>query len=182
MAKNINEVVKESSKEVIFDFSQVESQPEAFTEWLDCGDKGVPFEFFDGEIITLPKFEQIKIWGRREKIGKKTYPVLYTAIMSNRQGATEMPLSILRRLPALREELQQLMENNAFGAPLLSKMSDIKRLAKLSKLAGTNPILVTEVVLHRNGFDDNGKVVKDDPSKPESERTLVVCHRFNPAS
>lgn len=181
MAKNIAEVVKEASKEVEFDFKKVGENPAEYTEWLEAGEKGIPFEFFDGEIIMLPPFDEIHIWGRHEKIGNKTYPILYTAIESDKQGAIEMPLSILRRMPALKEEVAILMEKNVLGAPLLTKMSDIKRLAKLSQMAGTNPIVVTDCLLHRNGFD-NGKVIKDSASKPEAERTTVLCHKFNPAA
>lgn len=182
MAKNVEEVINEASKEVIFDFKQVGETPDQFTEWLECGEKGVPFEFFDGEIIMLPPFEKIRIWGRHEKIGKKTFPILYTAIESDRQGAVEMPLSILRRIPALKDEIAKLMNGNAFGAPLLSKMSDIKRLAKLSQLAGTNPIVVTDAPFHTNDFDDKGKVIRDSAEKPETERRPLMCHRFNPAA
>lgn len=181
MAKNVEEVINEASKEVIFDFKKVGEKPEEFSEWLECGEKGVPFEFFDQEVIMLPKFEDIKIWGRREKIGKKTYPILYTAIDSDRQGAVEMPLSILRRIPALKDEQSKLMENNLWGAPLLTKMSDIKRLAKLSQLAGTSPIRVTDAPFHTNDFDTNGKVIRDSADKKESERRPLMCHRFNPA-
>jgi|GEM_PF-4835900 hypothetical protein len=182
MAKNIEEVVKEASKDVIFDFKQVGEKPEEFSEWLECGEKGIPFEFFDGEIITLPPFDKIRIWGRREKIGKKTFPILYTAIESDRQGAIEMPLSILRRMPALKDEISKLMEGNVLGAPLLSKMSDIKRLAKLSQLAGEGMIRVTDAPFHTNDFDQNGKVIRDSAEKPESERRPLMCHRFNLAS
>lgn len=181
MAKNIEEVISEASKEVMFDFKQVGEKPEEFSEWLECGEKGIPFEFFDGEIVMLPPFEKIRMWGRREKIGKKTFPILYTAVDSDRQGAVEMPLSILRRMPALKDEIAKLMEGNAFGAPLLSKMSDIKRLAKLSQLAGTNPIRVTDAPFHTNDFDANGKVIRDSADKKESERRPLMCHRFNPA-
>ena len=182
MAKNIEEVISEASKEVLFDFKTVGENPDKFSEWLECGEKGIPFDFFDGEIIALPPFEQIKMWGRKEKIGKKVYPILYTAIESDRQGATEMPLSILRRMPALKDEVAKLMENNAWGAPLLTKMSDIKRLSKLSQLAGTNYIVVTDAPFHTNDFDSNGKVIRDSADKKESERRPLMCHRFNPAS
>ena len=72
MAKNIEEVVKEASKDVIFDFKQVGEKPEEFSEWLECGEKGIPFEFFDGEIITLPPFSVISTpcqyhWGNEIK-------------------------------------------------------------------------------------------------------------------
>lgn len=182
MAKNMEEVIKEASKDIEFNFQNVQDKPEAFAEWLECGEKGVPFEFFNEEIIMLPKFEDIKIWGRREKIGKKTYPILYTAIESARQGWVEMPLSILRRIPALKEEQDKLMKGNEWGAPLLTKMSDIKRLAKLSQLAGNNPIVVTDAPFHTNDFDTNGKVIRDSAEKPESERRPLMCHRFNPAA
>lgn len=179
MAKNYLEVEKEAGKEVSFTFADLEKTPDDFIEWLECGDKGVPFEFFDEETFTLPAFEKIKIWGRREKIGKKYYPVLYTAVNCSRQGYMEMPLSILRRLPALKEEIELLKKDNKLGVSLIGKQSDIKRLTKLAKAAGTNPIRVTAIVLHKNDFID-GKVIKDDPSKEEKDRVQITCYKYNP--
>lgn len=181
MAKSRKEVVDTASKEVIFDFSQVESNPDDFTEWLNAGDKGVPFEFFDDEVIELPPFKEIKIWGRHETVGKKQYALLYTAIKCSRQGWQEVPVSIFRRMPSLSEEIASLKEKNQFGAPLIVKMSDVKRLALLSKMAGTEKILVTSIDLHRNDFDSQtGKVIKDDASKDEKDRRSIHCYKFNP--
>ena len=181
MAKTRKEVVESASKEVMFDFATVEASPNDFAEWLAVGDKGIPFEFFDDEVIELPPFKDIKIWGRHKPIGKKKYAFLYTAVKCSRQGWQEVPISVFRRMPSLPEEIASLKENNQYGAPLLNEMNDIKRLTMLSKLAGTDKILVTGVDLHRNDFDPNtNKPIKDDPSKEEKDRKPLHCYKFNP--
>lgn len=178
--KSHGDVISNIRKEVEFSFKDLAENAQQFSDWSDTGDRGIPFEFFDNEIICLPKHDDIRVWGRTEIISKKPYKMLYTSIESDRQGFVEVPLSIFRRIPALKEEIELLKQDNVLGAPLLSKMPDIKRLELLSQLAGENPIVVREVLLHRNGWDsDNNKPIRDDASKPENERWHIVCHRFN---
>lgn len=178
--KSHKDVLKSVRKEVEFSFNDIAENPQQFSDWSDTGDRGIPFEFFDNEIIQLPKRENIRVWGRTEIISKKPYKMLYTSIKSDRQGYIEVPLSIFRRIPALKEEIELLKQDNVLGAPLLSKMPDIKRLETLSQLADDKPIRIREVVLHRNGWDsENNKPIRDDASKPENERWHIVCHRFN---
>lgn len=181
MAKTRKEVIESASKEVMFDFETIEANPNDFTEWLSVGDKGAPFEFLEDEVIELPPFKDIKLWGRHKSIGKKKYAFLYTAIKCSRQGWQEVPISIFRRMPSLQQEVALLKENNQYGAPLINEMNDVKRLAMLSKLAKTDKILVTGIDLHRNDFDPNtGKVIKDDPAKEEKDRKPLHCYKFNP--
>ena len=159
-------------------FKDLSEKSDQFADWANCGDKGLPFEFYDGEHFTLPKKDKIKIWGREEEINKKKYKRLYTAIKSDRQGFIEVPISIFRRMPALKEEQDNLKEGNKIGAPLLNCMSDVKRLELLVSLVGDGTVEVREVILHQNDFVD-GKLVRDSTDKEEKDRRKIVCHRFN---
>lgn len=175
---SFEDLYKNVESSVIMTFKDLSEKADQFADWSNCGDKGLPFEFFDGEHFTLPKKDKIKIWGREEEINKKKYKMLYTAIKSDRQGFIEVPISIFRRMPALKEEQDLLKTGNDIGAPLLNRMSDIKRLELLVSLVGDGTVEVREVILHQNDFVD-GKLVRDSADKDEKDRRKIVCHRFN---
>ena len=176
--KSFEELYKSVNSEVTMTFKDLSEKADQFTDWANCGDKGIPFEFFDMERFMLPKKDKIKIWGREEEINKKKYKMLYTGIKSDRQGFIEVPISIFRRIPALKDEQELLKTDNEVGAPLLNKMPDIKRIELLVSLVGESEVEVREIILHQNDFVD-GKVVRDSADKDEKDRRKIVCHKFN---
>jgi hypothetical protein len=181
MAKNaFQEFIDNIRFEVSFNFAELLANPEAYSDWSEVGDKGVPFSFFNGEIINLPKKNDVRIWGRTTRIGKKHFPMLYTAVHSNRRGWIEVPISIFRRVPSLKEEIEVLSQDNEIGISLIPQMPDIKRIEILSNIVGERKFTVTEVPLHKNGFDpDKNKPILDDPKAEEKDRVSLICYRFN---
>lgn len=180
MAKNVESVVENSRHEVIFTLEELKNNPELMEEWSDVGDKGIPFAWYNNEIFELPKPEEIRVWGRTVKINKKSYKMLFTVVISDHQGAVEVPISIFRRIPALPEEIEILKTENSIGAPLLNQMPDLKRFETLVSLVGNQMVQVTSVTLHRNGWDsDNNKPILDSADKEEKDRHQLVCYRYN---
>lgn len=181
MAKNaFQEFIDNTRFEISFNFADLLANPEAYSDWSEIGDKGVPFSFFNGEIINLPKRENVRIWGRTTKIGKKRFPMLYTAVNSNRRGWIEVPISIFRRVPSLKEEIEILSQDNEIGVSLIPQMPDVKRIDILSNIVDERKFTVTEIPLHKNGFDpDKNKPILDDPKAKEEDRVSLVCYRFN---
>lgn len=175
-----SDLYKTVNQSVIFTLDDVKQNPEQYADWLETGDKGAPFSFYHDEVFSLPSLKDLKIWGREEKIGKKRYPMLYTAICSDKQGFCEVPISVFRRLPWLASEIEVLKKGNAIGAPLLSRMPDLKRIELLIQLAGNNKIRVSEVKLHKAGWDDaNNKPIPDSEDMDEKDRLPIYCYRFN---
>lgn len=180
MARNASELTNNVRHEVMFTLNELMSNPELAAEWAEVGDKGAPFAWFEGEQFTLPAEEDIRIWGRTQKINKKPYKILYTCLLSDRQGAVEVPISIFRRIPALPQEIEILKKDNAIGAPLLSQMPDLKRFETLVLLAIGKTVIVNSVKLHKNGWDvDNNKPILDSEELEEKDRHPLVCYRYN---
>ena len=171
---------KTVNQSVIFTLDDVKQNPEQYADWLETGDKGAPFAFYQDETFCLPPIKEMKIWGREEKIGKKRYPMLFTAIRSDRQGFCEVPISIFRRVPYLASEVEVLKKGNAIGAPLIPRMPDLKRIELLVQLVGTKKIRVSEVKLHKAGWDEKAnKPIPDSEDKDEKDRFPLMCYRFN---
>lgn len=180
MAKNVQDVLENVRTEVIFSLNDLKENPEAAAEWSDVGDKGVPFAWFDGEKFSLPPVEEIKVWGRTQKINKKPYKMLFTVVISDHQGAVEVPVAIFRRMPSLPEEIAVLKQQNTIGAPLLNQMPDLKRFEVLVNLVGTQAILVTSVALHKAGWDaEHNKPIPDNSALEEKDRHPLTCYRYN---
>lgn len=180
MAKNVQEVIDNARAEVVFTLQELKDNPELAAEWADTGDKGIPFSWYTNEKFSLPNPEDLKIWGRTQKINKKSYKMLYTALVSDKQGIVEVPISIFRRIPALPEEIEILKTDNEVGAPLLVQMPDLKRFEMLVAIVGASNVQVTPVRLHKNGWDStNNKPILDDPEKEEKDRYTLVCYRYN---
>jgi hypothetical protein len=180
MAKSINEVINNVRHDVIFTLNELKENPELAAEWSEVGDKGIPFAWYNNELFELPKPEEIRVWGREVKINKKSYKMLFTCLISDHQGAVEVPISIFRRIPALPEEIAVLKEGNEIGMPLLNQMPDLKRFELLVSLVGNQTVQVTSVTLHRNGWDaDNNKPILDSADKEEKDRHQLVCYRYN---
>lgn len=171
---------KTVNQSVIFTLDDVKQNPEQYADWLETGDKGAPFAFSNNDTFTLPPIQEMKIWGREEKIGKKRYPMLFTVIHSDKDGFCEVPISIFRRIPYLPSEIEVLKKGNAIGAPLIPRMPDLKRIELLATLVGTKKVRVTEVKLHRAGWDEAAnKPIPDSEDKDEKDRLPLVCYRFN---
>ena len=181
MAKNaFDKFLEEVRSSVMFTIADYQAHPENYSDWSEAGDKGIAFSFYNGETFTLPEASKIRIWGREEKIGKKKYPILYTALKCSIQGWMEVPISIFRRIPSLKEELALLKVDNGIGVQLIPRMPDIKRMEKLISIVGDKSVVVNECLLHKDDFDqDKNKPIKDDASLEEKDRVPLMCYKFN---
>lgn len=171
-----------SAAAVKFFVEEYEKDSKKFSEWLNVGDKGIPFAFFNEEKLWFPAKKKVSIFGRMEEIQKKTYPILYITAFSDRRGSglVDIPLHVFRTSPYLPEEIEILSENN-LAAPLIQKMPDLKRALMLIDIVGTTPFYAVRFNgLHRNGWDStNNKIIYDRADMEESKRIpLGNCYKF----
>lgn len=96
--------------------------------------KGLPFEFVDGEVITFDKFEDCVIVVRHSEFQGKIYSMLSVIADSNKRGKDlEVPMAIFRRVPALQEEYDWLVNDSPLNERLTrSTLSDLNRLFTLA--------------------------------------------------
>ena len=132
--------------------------------------KGVPFEFKVKEEIQFSKFEEAPIIVRISKLNGKEYKLLSTIATSNLRGEIEVPMSIFRRVPALPEDLQKLIEGHPLTEELLqNNLGDFARFQMVSghKILVTNALKLTKITFKTV----NGKAERVDASKiPVEER------------
>ena len=139
--------------------------------------RGIPFDFIEGEQLTFPN--NPVYWVHRFRVRKEDYSMLKCLAMSDRRGVIELPAPIFCRIPSLDEERQILFENNEVGKKLSEQMPDIRRfdiLHDLKKIQVSSRI----TTLHQDGFytDEAGVRHRVPDAVDLPNRRPITCYKF----
>jgi len=144
--------------------------------------KGLPFEFLDGETITIDPFDQCVIVVRHSELNGKVYSMLSVIVDSDMRGEDlEVPLSIFRRVPELAEDRAWLVEDSPINEKMLRQnLSDLSRLLLIAghKLS----VNASKRVARADFRTENGKTVrlkeKDILALAEEDRKKFWCYKL----
>lgn len=138
--------------------------------------RGIPFDFIEGETITLP--ENPIYWAHKFHIRKEEYVMLKCLADSDKRGVIEIPAPIFCRVPALEEERQLLFEDNDLGKKLSEQMPDVRRLDIVHECKKIH--ITQKLTLHQDSFSvDEAGVRHRIPDSPDlPNRRNLTCYKF----